>query len=299
MGRHDGVTVAVLGNSAASRDPRRRPPSATRSSRGCARARSPRRGTSATGAGRGAGRRRPGRPRADLGGRTQGADGGRRRRRRPAGAARAARRAAAPTSSWSTSPSCPRGRSAHAGGDQPGHRGPRPGRQAGGRGSRAATASCSAAATRRSRPARPPAYRSPWSRGSPARSPYRPLAGIPVTHRGVAHDFTVISGHLPPGPRRLAGRLGRPGRLRGTLRAHDGRRERARDRRGAGRGRHGPRHPGRGGLRRHACRGSAPSSAPSAASATTSTAHEVRPPAIIVVGDVVAVAHPEHFGPLA
>jgi uroporphyrin-III C-methyltransferase/precorrin-2 dehydrogenase/sirohydrochlorin ferrochelatase len=25
------------------------------------------------------------------------------------------------------------------------------------------------------------------------------LAGIPVTHRGIAHDFTVISGHLPPG----------------------------------------------------------------------------------------------------
>ena len=24
-------------------------------------------------------------------------------------------------------------------------------------------------------------------------------AGIPVTHRGVAHEFTVISGHLPPG----------------------------------------------------------------------------------------------------
>jgi uroporphyrin-III C-methyltransferase/precorrin-2 dehydrogenase/sirohydrochlorin ferrochelatase len=24
------------------------------------------------------------------------------------------------------------------------------------------------------------------------------LAGIPVTHRGVAHEFTVISGHLPP-----------------------------------------------------------------------------------------------------
>ncbi len=24
-------------------------------------------------------------------------------------------------------------------------------------------------------------------------------AGIPVTHRGVAHDFTVVSGHLPPG----------------------------------------------------------------------------------------------------
>ena len=25
------------------------------------------------------------------------------------------------------------------------------------------------------------------------------LAGIPVTHRGVAHDLTVVSGHLPPG----------------------------------------------------------------------------------------------------
>lgn len=25
------------------------------------------------------------------------------------------------------------------------------------------------------------------------------LAGVPVTHRGVAHDVTVVSGHLPPG----------------------------------------------------------------------------------------------------
>jgi uroporphyrin-III C-methyltransferase/precorrin-2 dehydrogenase/sirohydrochlorin ferrochelatase len=25
------------------------------------------------------------------------------------------------------------------------------------------------------------------------------LAGIPVTHRGVTHEFTVVSGHLPPG----------------------------------------------------------------------------------------------------
>jgi uroporphyrin-III C-methyltransferase/precorrin-2 dehydrogenase/sirohydrochlorin ferrochelatase len=25
------------------------------------------------------------------------------------------------------------------------------------------------------------------------------VAGIPVTHRGVTHEFTVISGHLPPG----------------------------------------------------------------------------------------------------
>lgn len=25
------------------------------------------------------------------------------------------------------------------------------------------------------------------------------VAGIPVTHRGVVHDFTVVSGHVPPG----------------------------------------------------------------------------------------------------
>jgi uroporphyrin-III C-methyltransferase/precorrin-2 dehydrogenase/sirohydrochlorin ferrochelatase len=25
------------------------------------------------------------------------------------------------------------------------------------------------------------------------------VAGIPLTHRGVAHDFAVVSGHLPPG----------------------------------------------------------------------------------------------------
>ena len=35
------------------------------------------------------------------------------------------------------------------------------------------------------------------------------VAGIPVTHRGVAHEFTVVSGHLPPGHDGLAGRLGR------------------------------------------------------------------------------------------
>ncbi len=34
------------------------------------------------------------------------------------------------------------------------------------------------------------------------------VVGIPVTHRGVAHDFTVISGHLPPGHAGVADRLG-------------------------------------------------------------------------------------------
>ncbi len=43
------------------------------------------------------------------------------------------------------------------------------------------------------------------------------LAGIPVTHRGVAHDFTVVSGHLPPGhPDSLVSWEALAG-LRGTL----------------------------------------------------------------------------------
>ena len=43
------------------------------------------------------------------------------------------------------------------------------------------------------------------------------LAGIPVTHRGVAHEFTVVSGHLPPDhPESLVDWDGLA-RLRGTI----------------------------------------------------------------------------------
>ena len=43
------------------------------------------------------------------------------------------------------------------------------------------------------------------------------VAGIPVTHRQVAHDFTVVSGHVPPGhPDSLVDWDG-VARLRGTL----------------------------------------------------------------------------------
>jgi uroporphyrin-III C-methyltransferase/precorrin-2 dehydrogenase/sirohydrochlorin ferrochelatase len=43
------------------------------------------------------------------------------------------------------------------------------------------------------------------------------LAGIPVTHRGVAHDFTVISGHLPPGHPDSLTDWDAVARLQGTL----------------------------------------------------------------------------------
>ena len=43
------------------------------------------------------------------------------------------------------------------------------------------------------------------------------LVGVPVTHRGVAHEFTVVSGHLPPGHADSLVRWPELARLRGTL----------------------------------------------------------------------------------
>ncbi len=43
------------------------------------------------------------------------------------------------------------------------------------------------------------------------------LSGIPVTHRGVAHEFTVVSGHLPPGDENSLVDWDALGRLSGTL----------------------------------------------------------------------------------
>lgn len=42
-------------------------------------------------------------------------------------------------------------------------------------------------------------------------------AGIPVTHRGVAHEFTVVSGHVAPGDPRSLVDWDALARLRGTL----------------------------------------------------------------------------------
>jgi uroporphyrin-III C-methyltransferase/precorrin-2 dehydrogenase/sirohydrochlorin ferrochelatase len=42
-------------------------------------------------------------------------------------------------------------------------------------------------------------------------------AGIPVTHRGISHEFVVVSGHVAPGDPRSLVDWGALGRLRGTL----------------------------------------------------------------------------------
>jgi uroporphyrin-III C-methyltransferase/precorrin-2 dehydrogenase/sirohydrochlorin ferrochelatase len=43
------------------------------------------------------------------------------------------------------------------------------------------------------------------------------LAGIPVTHRGLTHEFVVVSGHVPPGHPKSLVDWPSLGRLRGTL----------------------------------------------------------------------------------
>ncbi|GIM96845.1 uroporphyrinogen-III C-methyltransferase [Paractinoplanes toevensis] len=43
------------------------------------------------------------------------------------------------------------------------------------------------------------------------------LAGIPVTHRGIAHEFTVVSGHVPPDSPQSLVDWPALGRLRGTV----------------------------------------------------------------------------------
>jgi uroporphyrin-III C-methyltransferase/precorrin-2 dehydrogenase/sirohydrochlorin ferrochelatase len=120
------------------------------------------------------------------------------------------------------------------------------------------------------------------------------LAGIPVTHRGVAHSFMVISGHLPPGhPASLVDWVA-AARVGGTLvllMAVDNA-PRIADALVAG---------GRAGSTPVAviCDGSMPTERTVLSTLGTlehdlATQH-VRPPAIIVVGEVVAVAHPEGY----
>lgn len=120
-------------------------------------------------------------------------------------------------------------------------------------------------------------------------------AGIPVTHRGVAHEFTVISGHLPPGHAESLVDWSAVGRLRGTvvlLMAVE----------------NAP------SIAEALIDGGRPANTPVAvvvegtmpeertvlttldALGADIEAEGVRPPAIIVVGEVVAVARPEHFG---
>jgi uroporphyrin-III C-methyltransferase/precorrin-2 dehydrogenase/sirohydrochlorin ferrochelatase len=119
-------------------------------------------------------------------------------------------------------------------------------------------------------------------------------AGIPVTHRGVAHEFTVVSGHLPPGHPESLTDWEALARLTGTLVLMMGVENApaiaevllA-----------GGRRPGTPVA--VVCQGSMPGERTVLSTLERLTAdlaeESVTPPAIIVVGDVVAVAHPDHY----
>ncbi|WP_343061363.1 uroporphyrinogen-III C-methyltransferase [Nocardioides luti] len=121
------------------------------------------------------------------------------------------------------------------------------------------------------------------------------IAGIPVTHRGIAHEFTVISGHLPPGHPESQVVWDAVARLNGTvvlMMAVQNAPAIAEALVAGGRAASTP-----VGV---VCDGTMPGERTVLATLGT-LAHEleaqaVKAPAIIVVGEVVAVAHPEAFG---
>jgi uroporphyrin-III C-methyltransferase / precorrin-2 dehydrogenase / sirohydrochlorin ferrochelatase len=120
------------------------------------------------------------------------------------------------------------------------------------------------------------------------------VAGIPVTHRGVAHEFTVVSGHLPPGHPESLVNWKALADLDGTvvlMMAVENAAAIADVLIFGGRDLDTP--------VAVVCDGTMPGERTVLTTlddlAADLGAHEVRPPAIIVVGEVVRVAHPRHF----
>ena len=120
------------------------------------------------------------------------------------------------------------------------------------------------------------------------------VAGIPVTHRGVAHEFTVISGHLPPGHPDSLTNWDAVGAMQGTVLLMMAVENAPAIAAALVAGGRAPATPVA-----VVCDGTMPGERTVLATLATLgevlSAEQVRPPAIIVVGDVVAVAHPEAF----
>ncbi|WP_121251416.1 uroporphyrinogen-III C-methyltransferase [Nocardioides ferulae] len=121
------------------------------------------------------------------------------------------------------------------------------------------------------------------------------VAGIPVTHRGVAHEFTVISGHLPPGHPESLTHWPSVAGLQGTLvlmMAVQNAPAIAAALVDGGRPADTP--------VAVVCDGTMATQRTVLSTLGTLAAdlerEAVKPPAIIVVGGVVAVAHPDHYG---
>jgi uroporphyrin-III C-methyltransferase/precorrin-2 dehydrogenase/sirohydrochlorin ferrochelatase len=120
------------------------------------------------------------------------------------------------------------------------------------------------------------------------------MVGIPVTHRGVTHEFTVVSGHLPPGHPDSLVVWDAIGRLRGTVVVMMGVENApaiADALVAAGRDQDTP--------VAIVCDGTMPEERTVLSTlgsvGADIEAQAVRPPAIIVIGEVVAVAHPDRY----
>ena len=120
------------------------------------------------------------------------------------------------------------------------------------------------------------------------------IAGIPVTHRGVTHDLTIVSGHLPPGHPDSLVQWGALASLRGTLvlmMAVENAALIAEVLLRGGRDMGTP-----VGI---VCDGTMPTERTVLTTlgelGEAVTEHAVQPPAVVVIGDVVALAHPEHY----
>ena len=120
-------------------------------------------------------------------------------------------------------------------------------------------------------------------------------AGIPVTHRGVAHEFTVVSGHVPPDHDSSLVDWDALARMRGTVVLLMAVKNIAAiaERLVAG---------GRDASTPVAvvAEGTMPGERTVLSTLSSVAAdverEDVRPPAIVVVGEVVAVGHPERYG---
>jgi uroporphyrin-III C-methyltransferase / precorrin-2 dehydrogenase / sirohydrochlorin ferrochelatase len=120
------------------------------------------------------------------------------------------------------------------------------------------------------------------------------IAGIPVTHRGVAHELVVVSGHLPPGHERSLTDWDAVARLSGTLLLMMAVEHAPQIAVALLAGGRDPATPVA-----FVSDGTMPGErvvlSRLAEMAHDVEAQQVRPPAVIVVGDVVAVAHPDHY----
>lgn len=122
------------------------------------------------------------------------------------------------------------------------------------------------------------------------------MAGIPVTHRGVTHDLTIVSGHLPPGHPDSLVQWGALASLRGTIvlmMAVENAPLIAEVLLRGGRDASTP--------VAVVCDGTMPTERTVLSTlgdlAEAITRERVQPPAIIVIGEVVGVANPEQYGP--